>query len=199
MTNPATNRRSFLKAAGFTTITLASGLSIPAAHAQEGELPEVEIISSYPLGLWYFDPAGLYIPAGQKVRFIARKWGATVTAFHPSNQNHELRIPENAKPFNSGLLTNDYAPGKVFEWTFTVEGTYDYYSMNHEVLGMVGRIIVGKPGGPGENKPGYGGEDGRAPMFPKSTALFDRLRSAEIVQQKSIEFPKGLFQRKYPR
>jgi plastocyanin len=199
MINRESNRRNFLKAAGLTTVTLASGLSVPAAHAQEGELPEVEIISSYPLGLWYFEPAGLYIPVGQRVRFTARKWGATVTAFHPSNQNHELRIPEGAKPFNSGLLTNDYVPGKVFEWTFTVEGTYDYYSMNHEVLGMVGRIIVGRPGGPGENKPGYGGEDGRAPMFPKSITLFSRLGSAAIMQEKSIAFPKSVFQTKYPR
>jgi plastocyanin len=29
------------------------------------------------------------------------------------------------------------------------EGVYDYYCMPHEQAGMVGRLIVGRPGGPG--------------------------------------------------
>ena len=33
--------------------------------------------------------------------------------------------------------------------TLTVPGVYDYYCMPHEAAGMVGRIIVGKPVGPG--------------------------------------------------
>ena len=48
--------------------------------------------------------------------------------------------------------------------TLTVPGVYDYYCMPHEAAGMVGRIIVGKPLGPGtepfdywEGKPGTKG------------------------------------------
>ena len=79
---------------------------------------------------------------GQTVEFVdAGRRG--VTAYHPSVDNHELRIPEGAKPFNSETMGS----GGTFKWTFEVEGTYDYYSRAYEYLGMVGRIIVGKPGG----------------------------------------------------
>src|SRR2546422_629038 len=30
-----------------------------------------------------------------------------------------------------------------------VEGVYDYFCLPHEAAGMVGRIVVGRPGGPG--------------------------------------------------
>jgi hypothetical protein len=39
--------------------------------------------------------------------------------------------------------------GLSFEVTLTVEGVYDYYCTTHEMAGMVGRIIVGQPSGPG--------------------------------------------------
>ena len=58
-------------------------------------------------------------------------------------------------------------PGDHFEVTLTVPGVYDYYCMPHEAAGMVGRIVVGKPVGPGgpgaqrfdywEGKPGTDG------------------------------------------
>ena len=38
--------------------------------------------------------------------------------------------------------------------TLTVPGVYDYFCAPHEVAGMVGRIIVGRPGGPGTAAPG---------------------------------------------
>ena len=37
-----------------------------------------------------------------------------------------------------------------FDYQFTVEGTYDYYCIPHQTLGMVGRIVCGNPGGPAE-------------------------------------------------
>ena len=33
--------------------------------------------------------------------------------------------------------------------TLTVPGVYDYFCAPHEVAGMVGRIVVGQPSGPG--------------------------------------------------
>jgi hypothetical protein len=39
--------------------------------------------------------------------------------------------------------------GAYFDVTFTVEGVYDYYCLPHEAAGMVGRIVVGQPSGPG--------------------------------------------------
>ena len=173
----------------------------PAPSFPKGE-PGVTIIgigNNYASQEWYFDPSAVWVPKGQKVRWVARKWGATVTAFHPSNDNHELRIPEGAKPFDSGmipLMDTPYKGMDTFEVTFDVEGTYDYYSRHHEILGMVGRIIVGKPGGPAEsNPPGYGGREGRAVVFPQQAKLFNAIPSSEIVAKKVIRYPKSLLAR----
>jgi plastocyanin len=57
-----------------------------------------------------------------------------------------LRIPEEAEPWDSGYLIE---PGDQFEVTLTVPGVYDYFCAPHEVAGMVGRIIAGRPVGPG--------------------------------------------------
>lgn len=93
----------------------------------------------------WFDPVGVYIEPGTTIRWIVSENVHTTTSYHPRNKNHSLRIPRNATPWDSGYLS----PGEYFEMKFTVQGVYDYYCMPHEEAGMVGRIIVGKPTGPG--------------------------------------------------
>jgi hypothetical protein len=88
--------------------------------------------------------------------------------------------------------------GGTLKWTFEVEGTYDYYSRAYEYLGMVGRIIVGQPGGPGERPPGYGNRNGRAVMYRDAGRLFEYLKSDEIVQKKRIPYPMDLLRRPFP-
>ena len=94
----------------------------------------------------WFDPIGLWVPVGQRVRWIVERDIHTATAYHPANDHHSLRIPEGAKPWDSGFLTG---PSGHFEITLTVEGVYDYFCRPHEHAGMVGRIVVGRPSGPG--------------------------------------------------
>lgn len=93
----------------------------------------------------YFDPIGVLIEPGQRVRWRCVANVHTTTAYHPRNADHSLRIPETAQPWNSDYLL----PGKIFEITLSAEGVYDYFCVPHEMAGMVGRIIVGKPAGPG--------------------------------------------------
>lgn len=102
---------------------------------------------SDPLGsrAW-FDPIGLFIESGVTVRWILRETVHTTTASHPRNDDHLRRIPERAQPWDSGFLVH---PGNHFDVAFKVPGVYDYYCMPHEGAGMVGRIIVGTPLGPG--------------------------------------------------
>ena len=83
---------------------------------------------------------------GATVRWIVRENVHTTTAYHPRNDHHPLRIPESAVPWDSGFLVH---PGDHFDVTLTVPGVYDYYCMPHEAVGMVGRIVVGQPLGPG--------------------------------------------------
>lgn len=94
----------------------------------------------------WFDPIGLAIQPGDTVRWIVSADVHTTSAYHPSNDHHSLRIPAGARPWDSGFLVQ---PGTHFDVTLTVPGVYDYYCTPHEAAGMVGRIVVGTPAGPG--------------------------------------------------
>ena len=165
--SPKIDRRDFFILAGSSIAGLGS-LSPKGLLAQDpamgSDRPRILALFSYYEGIYYYEPAGLHIQAGQTVQWAGLQ-RRSVTAFHPSIDDHELRIPEGAKPFDS--RTTGSGDG-TFQWTFEVEGTYDYYSQPHEYLGMVGRIIVGKPGGPGEQPPGYGNRTGRAVMYRRA-------------------------------
>jgi plastocyanin len=136
-------RRDFLTAGGLAFASLALPKVLRAAAPVEIQM------RSSPRGeeVW-FDPIGQRIEPGQTVRWVMASPGNphTTTAYHPRNANHSLRIPEAAAPWDSGFLVK---PGDTFEVTLSVEGVYDYFCLPHEAAGMVGRIIVGGPGGPG--------------------------------------------------
>lgn len=136
-------RREFLTAGG---LTLAS-LALPKV-VRAGAPVEIQMRSSARGEEVWFDPIGLQIEPGQTVRWVMASPGNphTTTAYHPRNANHSLRIPEAAAPWDSGFLVK---PGDTFEVTLTVEGVYDYFCLPHEAAGMVGRIVVGRAGGPG--------------------------------------------------
>ncbi|MEE8162011.1 MAG: hypothetical protein V3T61_10285 [Acidobacteriota bacterium] len=63
---------------------------------------------------------------------------------------------------------------------------------------MIGRIVVGKPGGPGEKPWGYGNKEGRRPIPPAVLERVKLLDSEEIVKKKTIEFPFEQFYVPYP-
>ncbi|WP_267643099.1 plastocyanin/azurin family copper-binding protein [Haloarchaeobius amylolyticus] len=99
----------------------------------------------------YFDPKGLLVEPGTTVRFVNDSGSHSTVAYHPDNGDQPLRIPEGATPWQSKAYSSTDA---VFEHTFETEGVYDYYCTPHEMLGMVGRIVVGEPqGGPATTAP----------------------------------------------
>jgi len=194
---PRVSRRTLIAALG------AGVLALPRQGFAQAAV--VRIGLAFPRGQYFFDPAGIWVARGGTVRWefafnggVGALMGVSVTAFHPANENHELRIPDSAKPFDSGPM-NKAADGFIrFDQTFDVEGTYDYFSITHESIGMVGRVVVGRPGGPGEQVPGYGARDGRAPMHPASATILNACPSQQIVEQKSIPYPRNLVVRPYP-
>ena len=93
------------------------------------------------MGNNYFDPIGLYVEPGTTVRFAIEAGSHSATAY-------EDRIPAESSPFDSGVIS-----AGSFDYTFDTPGTYDYYCIPHQSMGMVGRIIVGEPGGPAESTP----------------------------------------------
>jgi len=87
----------------------------------------------------YFDPAFVRIKPGEKVRWVNES-GVHATASYSLDNQKGRGIPEGAGGWNSGLLTD---VGATFEVTFTQEGTYAYFCLPHESLGMVGVVVVG--------------------------------------------------------
>lgn len=106
---------------------------------------EIRMISDVSGSTVHFDPIGIRVAPGQRIRWRCIANVHTTTAYHPKNMKHSLRIPNAAQPWDSGYLL----PGQTFEVTLTVEGVYDFFCLPHEMAGMVGRIIVGQPVGPG--------------------------------------------------
>jgi plastocyanin len=139
--SPMATRRTFLRTAGLGL----GGLVVPRL-AGAAPVVEIRLWANEKGDVAWFDPIGLYLEPGRTVRWIVERDAHTSTAYHPANDKHALRIPEKAKPWDSGFLMEK---GAKLEVTLTVEGVYDYFCLPHEDAGMVGRIIVGKPGGPG--------------------------------------------------
>lgn len=84
----------------------------------------------------FFDPIGLFVEPGTTVTF------ENVSGFHNS-ESYDNRIPSAAGTWSTAV-------GETGEHTFDEPGTYDYYCQPHKTLGMVGRLVVGEPGGPAE-------------------------------------------------
>lgn len=133
-----------LALAGLHAIPLArAGRAAPAATIRMRSDPAGEVVM--------FDPVGLLVMPGTAVRWIVESNVHTATAYHPANGDYPQRIPDGAAPWDSGYLID---PGNAFAITLTVEGVYDYFCRPHEAAGMVGRIVVGRPAGPGAMPPG---------------------------------------------
>lgn len=134
-----------------------------------------------------FDPIGVLIAPGQTVRWVCVSNVHTTTAYHPANANHSLRIPHAAKPWDSGYLL----PGKTFEQRLTMPGVYDYFCTPHEMAGMVGRIVVGHPAGPGTEPFDYflhlPDPPHWLPVPPAAQAAFPPI--ATIMQRRKVPLP----------
>lgn len=154
------NRRQFVATVGITGLAGCSAFSAnddvktPTSGPKDGKAT-VEMRSDGDGN--YFDPVGLYLKPGDSVRFVTKSGNHSATAYHKGNIYAETnRIPKDAPTWGSKVLQK----GESYEHTFKTDGTHDYYCIPHKTLGMVGRIIVGKPGGPAE---GSMPPDGKVP------------------------------------
>ncbi|MFP4625837.1 MAG: plastocyanin/azurin family copper-binding protein [Natronomonas sp.] len=145
------SRRQFLGVLGASAVA-GTGISGPVSAQQT---PVVA------MGNNYFDPIGLHVEPGTTIRFEIEAGAHSATAYPD-------RIPSDTSVFDSETITQG-----SYEHTFETPGTYDYYCIPHKTVGMVGRIVVGSPGGPAEDTPIPNGE------VPSSE---------DIVQQGAIAF-----------
>jgi plastocyanin len=175
-------RRAFLLAGGFTL----AGLAVPRVVRTAGIVEIYMRSDSLGAEVW-FDPIGIHLEPGQTVSWIVEGNVHTTTAYHPHNDWHSLRIPNGAPPWDSGFLVHK---GERFTVTLTVEGVYDYYCMPHEAAGMVGRIVVGTPSGPGtlpfdyfQGKPGTEGWKEVPMMAQKVFPSVEMILKQKIVRR----------------
>ena len=181
-------RRSFLTAGGL----MLAGLGAPKT-ARAAAPVEIQMRASARGEEVWFDPIGLWVPTGQTVRWILHHDVHTTTAYHPANDQHSLRIPEGAEPWNSGFLLK---PGAHFEVTLTIEGVYDYYCLPHEEAGMVGRIVVGQPSGPGSlpfdyfnGRPGTAGWKAVPDAAREAFPAVERIMQSRTVRRRQTRAP----------
>lgn len=117
---------------------LGAGAAASVGISRAASADEVPVVT---MGNNYFDPIGLYVEPGTTVQFEIEAGSHSATAY-------DDRIPSEAAPFDSGVISEG-----TLEYTFDIPGTYDYYCIPHQSMGMVGRVIVGEPGGPAESSP----------------------------------------------
>ena len=133
------NRRQLLGLGG-----ALAALALLPSHGRAAGVLDIEMRGRSDGSHVWFDPVGIRISPGARVRWINRDKGNshTTTAYHPANFDRPRRIPRDAEPWDSDYLI----PDESFEREFLVPGVYDYYCVPHEHAGMVGRIVVGQPG-----------------------------------------------------
>lgn len=175
----AMERRQLLKTSGIALTTGLVGLagcsggtddsgatgSTPTATSSQAT---VQMVTGG--GAYYFDPIGLAVAPGTTVTFENESGSHSTLSYQDGvGQASTSRIPDGAQSWESEILTDS---GATFEHTFETEGTYDYFCGPHKTLGMVGRIVVGEPGGPAEGSMPPDGD------VPDSQSILDAERVA---------------------
>jgi plastocyanin len=89
-----------------------------------------------------FEPKTITVKAGDTVvwKNVSSMSHSVTDVSSLASEAKDAALPANAKEFNSDLLP----PGKDWSHTFTVPGTYKYFCIPHEELGMVGTVVVSK-------------------------------------------------------
>lgn len=182
-------RREFLKAGGLALAGFGL-LRAPWPRSSGAALEVIEMRSDLTGARVWFDPVGVLVEPGTTVRWIVRENVHTTAAYHPANERHSLRIPESARPWDSGYLVE---PGSHFDVTLTAPGVYDYYCAPHEAAGMVGRIVVGEAMGPGAEPFDYWvGRAGTADWSRVPTAAREAFPDvARILAERRVHITEG--------
>ena len=87
-----------------------------------------------------FEPAEIRIRKGDSVQWRNRSIVRNSVTCDPAKAKkpESVALPAGARPFDSGLVGQDV----LFTHRFTVPGTYRYFCIEHETMGMIGTVIV---------------------------------------------------------
>jgi plastocyanin len=89
-----------------------------------------------------FEPKTITVKSGDTVTWknVSAMSHSVTDVSSLAGDKKDAALPANAKEFNSDFIP----PGKDYSHTFTVPGTYKYFCIPHEAIGMVGTVIVSK-------------------------------------------------------
>ena len=110
------------------------------ASAQEGTVVEIQMLG----GVFdaRFDPIGVHVQPGTTIRFVNVEYQHTSWSYYAGpGSDDSNRIPEGAAPWATPMRL----AGGYTDIVVTVEGVYDFRDPAAEIMGMVGRIVVGDP------------------------------------------------------
>ena len=120
----------------FVAIVGIFGLTSETAPAQSGKTgATVAITDSF-----RFDPDTVTIHAGEAVEWKNRSHFRHTVTDDPkmAGQAEDAALPAGAEAFSS----QEIPPGGSYRRMLSVPGTYRYFCMPHEGIGMLGKIIV---------------------------------------------------------
>jgi plastocyanin len=89
----------------------------------------------------HFEPHVVWVEEGGTVTWTNASGFHSTTSYSPANDRPQL-TPDGVEPWNSELLTET---DETFEHTFETAGVYHYFCIPHELVGMIGSVIVGTP------------------------------------------------------
>jgi plastocyanin len=114
---------------------VSSGLGAEASAVQSASGPTVKMTDQYK-----YDPSTITVPKGTTITWQNAGTMVHSATFDPAKavNKDDCSLPAGVAPFDSGLLQ----PGQTWSHTFTVAGTYKYFCVPHEALGMKGQVIV---------------------------------------------------------
>jgi plastocyanin len=163
------SRRAFVGAAVGATASVASSATASAQATRTIDMTDNLV----------FDPDDVTIAPGTTVVWEnVGQVGHSVTAYQDD-------IPEDAAYFASGGFSNEDAArngypgqgdipgGESFSHTFEVTGTYEYFCIPHESVGMLGTIEVVEGGG--------GEETATGPLLPDSALTLGVATTVALV------------------
>jgi len=126
--------------------TLAVPSPSPAASAASPVASPVAALADASQGMvnltdaMKFDPATLTVTKGTTVTWRNSSQMVHTVTDDPAKASNkaDAALPSGAEAWDSG----DLNPGQTFSHTFDVPGTYKYFCIPHETLGMTATIIV---------------------------------------------------------
>jgi plastocyanin len=131
------SRRAFLGGLGAVSIAMliACGGSASATPTTNPAAPVVQLTDDN-----RYSPSTLTVAKGTSVTFQNVSTMVHTATDDPAKavNKSDAVLPEGAPAWDSGLLQ----PGQSWTHTFDAVGTYHYFCIPHETLGMLGTITV---------------------------------------------------------